>query len=82
MSGPAEEVNARIAELGAELEREQGKLRALQDVGQALGSTLDLDELVDILLARRADRALKDKQGKTAIDLAANQTVRDKLMAR
>jgi signal transduction histidine kinase len=52
VSGPAEEVNARIAELSAELEREQGKLRALQDVGQALGSTLDLDELVDILLAR------------------------------
>ena len=41
-----------IAELKAELEREQGKLRALQDIGQALGSTLDLDELVGILLAR------------------------------
>jgi signal transduction histidine kinase len=41
-----------IAELKAELEREQGKLRALQEVGQALGSTLDLDELVGILLAR------------------------------
>jgi signal transduction histidine kinase len=52
VSGPAEEASARIAELSAELEREQGKLRALQDVGQALGSTLDLDELVDILLAR------------------------------
>jgi signal transduction histidine kinase len=41
-----------VGELRAELEREQGKLRALQDVGQALGSTLDLDELVGILLAR------------------------------
>jgi signal transduction histidine kinase len=41
-----------IAVLQAELEREQGKLRALQDIGQALGSTLDLDELVGILLAR------------------------------
>lgn len=40
------------AALKAELEREQGKLRALQDIGQALGSTLDLDELVGILLAR------------------------------
>jgi signal transduction histidine kinase len=43
---------AQIAALKAELEREQGKLRALQDIGQALGSTLDLDELVGILLAR------------------------------
>jgi signal transduction histidine kinase len=41
-----------IAELKADLEREQSKLRALQDIGQALGSTLDLDELVGILLAR------------------------------
>jgi signal transduction histidine kinase len=41
-----------IAALQVQLEREQGKLRALQDIGQALGSTLDLDELVGILLAR------------------------------
>jgi signal transduction histidine kinase len=41
-----------VAALQAELEREQGKLRALQDIGEALGSTLDLDELVGILLAR------------------------------
>ncbi|MFI5305855.1 MAG: GAF domain-containing protein [Polyangiales bacterium] len=58
----ADEAERVIAELKAELEREQGKLRALQDIGQALGSTLDLDELVGILLARitrivDADRA-------------------------
>jgi signal transduction histidine kinase len=41
-----------VAALKIELDREQGKLRALQDIGQALGSTLDLDELVGILLAR------------------------------
>ncbi|MDD9938782.1 MAG: GAF domain-containing sensor histidine kinase [Myxococcales bacterium] len=39
-------------ELKAELEREQGKLRALQDIGKALGSTLDLDELIGLLLTR------------------------------
>ncbi len=51
-SASDEERDRLIAELRAELEREQGKLRALQDIGQALGSTLDLDELVGILLAR------------------------------
>jgi signal transduction histidine kinase len=65
VSGPPENGDgalATVATLKAELEREQGKLRALQDIGQALGSTLDLDELVGILLARitrimDADRA-------------------------
>ena len=53
MDAPADGDSARtIAELKSELEREQGKLHALQDIGQALGSTLDLDELVGILLAR------------------------------
>lgn len=44
----------RIRELEADLAREQGKLRALQDIGQALGSTLQLDELLDLLLTRVA----------------------------
>ena len=48
----ASENASTVAALQAELEREQGKLRALQDIGEALGSTLDLDELVGILLAR------------------------------
>jgi len=52
-----------VQELLAALEREQGKLRALQDIGEALGSTLDLDELVSLLLGRiarimDADRAV------------------------
>ena len=42
-----------VAELKVELEREQGKLRALQDIGKALGSTLDLDELLLLILDRR-----------------------------
>ena len=35
--------------------------------------------VVDLLLERGADRALKDKQGKTALDLAANPDVRARL---
>jgi signal transduction histidine kinase len=46
------EPQALIEDLRAELAREQGKLRALQDIGQALGNTLDLEELVSVLLTR------------------------------
>ena len=50
---PDEHVAAvRLAELEEALAREQGKLRALQDIGQALGNTLDLEELIALLLTR------------------------------
>lgn len=39
-------------ELRHALAREQGKLRALQDIGQALSSTLDMEELIGLLLSR------------------------------
>ena len=38
--------------------------------------------VVDILLNRGANRALKDKEGKTALDLAANAEVRAVLAAK
>jgi ankyrin repeat protein len=37
---------------------------------------------VDVLLKRGADRGLKDKDGKTARDLAANAEVRARLEAK
>jgi signal transduction histidine kinase len=48
----SDERDTLIAGLRAELSREQGKLRALQDIGQALGNTLDVEELVTVLLTR------------------------------
>src|SRR3954464_12212569 len=45
----AENRDSLVAELRSELAREQGKLRALQDIGQALGNTLDVEELVSLL---------------------------------
>lgn len=41
-----------IDELQQALQREHTKLRALQDIGQALSSTLELEELVALLLDR------------------------------
>jgi ankyrin repeat protein len=34
--------------------------------------------VIDVLLARGANRALKDKDGKTALDLATDNPVREK----
>ena len=47
-------------------------------IAAALGDAAD----VDLLLQRGADRTLKDKEGKTALDLAANADVRAKLAAK
>ncbi len=44
------ERSRRFAELEHRLERERRVSRALRDVGSALGSTLDLDELLELIL--------------------------------
>jgi len=49
-----DEAELTAAELRAQLDRERGKLRAMQEIAQALGSTLDLEELMALLLARIA----------------------------
>jgi ankyrin repeat protein len=38
--------------------------------------------MVDLLLKRGAKRDLRDKNGKRALDLAANEAVRKRLMMR
>lgn len=43
------------ASLQREVARERGKLRALQDISAALGSTLDLGELLEMVLDRVSD---------------------------
>ncbi|MEM7447220.1 MAG: GAF domain-containing protein [Myxococcota bacterium] len=43
---------AQMGQLSDALERERRKLKALQDIGAALGSTLDLDELLSMVLDR------------------------------
>jgi signal transduction histidine kinase len=53
---------ARIRELEVALERSEKTVRALRDVGLALGSTLDLDQLLELILKKitellEADRA-------------------------
>ena len=38
--------------------------------------------MVDVLIARGAMRDLKDKDGKTALDLTADNAIRDRLRAK
>jgi uncharacterized protein len=47
-----------------------------------IAAELGYGAIVDMLLARGADRAIADAGGKRAADLAANASVRDKLLAR
>jgi signal transduction histidine kinase/putative methionine-R-sulfoxide reductase with GAF domain len=50
-----EKLKARIDELTADLARAQRKTKALQEVGLALGSTLDLDQLLELILKKITD---------------------------
>jgi signal transduction histidine kinase len=61
-TAPARSFDARLADVEAAFERELRVSKALRDVGVALGSTLDLDQLLDLILQRltealEADRA-------------------------
>jgi signal transduction histidine kinase/putative methionine-R-sulfoxide reductase with GAF domain len=62
VSGRIDKTPQRIAELEAELGRAERSVQALRDVGLALGSTLDLDQLLELILNKitellEADRA-------------------------
>jgi hypothetical protein len=51
----AEKLKARVDELTADLARAERKTKALQEVGLALGSTLDLDQLLELILKKITD---------------------------
>jgi hypothetical protein len=47
-----------------------------------IAAELGRDAVVATLLARGADRSIADRDGKRALDLAANENVREQLAAR
>jgi signal transduction histidine kinase len=55
------ELEARVADLDAQLARSDRTVRALRDVGLALGSTLDLDQLLELILRKIADLLQADR---------------------
>ena len=55
------ELEAKCAELDAHLARADRTVKALRDVGLALGSTLDLDQLLELILGKIAELLEADR---------------------
>jgi ankyrin repeat protein len=64
-----------LIDRGAHLNDQDNRGRTALMIAAGLGH----EKAVDVLLARGADRGLRDKTGKTAADLAANEDLRKKL---
>ncbi|HTJ80895.1 MAG TPA: GAF domain-containing protein, partial [Polyangiaceae bacterium] len=56
-----EELEAKVAELDALHARSERTVKALRDVGLALGSTLDLDQLLELILGKIAELLEADR---------------------
>lgn len=62
-----------IAALEASVKREQRKLKALQDVGAALGSTLDLQELLTLVVDRISEAMEADRSTLYVLEEETNE---------
>jgi signal transduction histidine kinase/putative methionine-R-sulfoxide reductase with GAF domain len=70
-----EQLLARIAELEAALAREERITAALRDVGVALGTTLDLDQLLELILEKITDLLDADRATLYLLDEAKGELV-------
>jgi K+-sensing histidine kinase KdpD len=70
-----EELLARIAELEAALAREERITAALREVGVALGTTLDLDQLLELILEKITDLLDADRATLYLLDEAKGELV-------
>jgi signal transduction histidine kinase/putative methionine-R-sulfoxide reductase with GAF domain len=60
-SDPARTLDVRLAEAEANLAREMRVSKALREVGSALGTTLDLDQLLELILDKITDALEADR---------------------
>ncbi len=65
----------RIAELEAALARERRVSRALREVGSALGTTLDLDDLLELILSTLTDLVEADRATLYLLDETTSELV-------
>ena len=70
-----EQLLARIAELESALAREERISAALRDVGVALGTTLDLDQLLELILEKITDLLQADRATLYLLDEARGELV-------
>jgi len=71
----ARPLDARLADLEAALAREIRVSRALREVGVALGTTLDLDQLLELILDRITDAVEADRATLYLLDEANDELV-------
>src|SRR5579859_4608379 len=71
----ARPLESRIEELEAALERESRIAKALREVGLALGTTLDLDQLLELILAKLTDALEADRATLYLLDEAKDELV-------
>jgi signal transduction histidine kinase/putative methionine-R-sulfoxide reductase with GAF domain len=74
-SDPAHSLDLRIEELEAALAREMRVSKALREVGTALGTTLDLDQLLELILDRITDALEADRATLYLLDEANDELV-------
>ncbi|HEX8796320.1 MAG TPA: GAF domain-containing sensor histidine kinase [Polyangiaceae bacterium] len=74
-SDPARSLDLRIAELEAALAREMRVSKALREVGTALGTTLDLDQLLELILDRITDALEADRATLYLLDEANDELI-------
>ncbi len=77
MAGPSEEsiTKEELQELRATLAREERISRALREVGNALGTTLELDDLLELILGRLTDLLEAERSTLYLLDEAAGDLV-------
>lgn len=77
MAGPREEsiTKEELQELRATLAREERISRALREVGNALGTTLELDDLLELILGRLTDLLEAERSTLYLLDEAAGDLV-------
>jgi signal transduction histidine kinase len=74
-SDSARSIDARVADLEAALAREMRVSKALREVGVALGTTLDLDQLLELILDRVTDAVDADRATLYLLDEANDELV-------
>jgi signal transduction histidine kinase len=74
-SGPARTLDARLADAEAALSREMRVSKALREVGVALGTTLDLDGLLELILDKVTDALEADRATLYLLDEANDELV-------
>ncbi|HEV3193333.1 MAG TPA: GAF domain-containing sensor histidine kinase [Polyangiaceae bacterium] len=74
-SGPARSFDARLADVEAALARELRVSKALRDVGVALGTTFDLDQLLELILQKITEALEADRATLYLLDESSDELV-------